>query len=66
MKSIFRFTSNSWTMRIVAILTILYIGVSLLFEEELSVSSVVIFILTFTYFVYSFGKTSNYRGKSDQ
>ena len=53
-------------MRIVAILTILYIGVSLLFEEELSVSSVVIFILTFTYFVYSFGKTSNYRGKSDQ
>jgi len=56
MKKIIEILRNNWTLRTVAILTALYIGVSYIFGDGLKVSEIIIVILVFLYFVWGFGK----------
>ncbi|GAA4275996.1 hypothetical protein [Aquimarina mytili] len=56
MKKIIEVLRNNWTLRTVAILTVIYVGVSYLFGDGLKVSEIIIFILVFLYFVWGFGK----------
>ncbi|WP_299211670.1 hypothetical protein [uncultured Aquimarina sp.] len=56
MNKIFEILRNNWTLRTVAILTVLYVGISYIFGNGLTISEVVIFILVFLYVVWGSGK----------
>ncbi|WP_378172012.1 hypothetical protein [Aquimarina sp. SS2-1] len=56
MSKIVEFLKKNLTVRIVTLLTIVYIGVSYFFGEDLTLFEVVIFILVFLYVVWSSGK----------
>ncbi|MBW1296380.1 hypothetical protein [Aquimarina litoralis] len=56
MKKIVGILRNNWTLRTVAILMAIYVGVSYVFGDGLKISEIIIFALVFFYFVWGFGK----------
>lgn len=47
---------NSWTLRTVLLLTLVYIAFKLIFEHTIKVSGIVITFFVALYFVWGFGK----------
>ncbi|MGK0448821.1 MAG: hypothetical protein ACJA2M_002622 [Polaribacter sp.] len=59
MKKIINFLKNSWTLKTVLLFTFLYLGVSMLFGKQITISEIIITFLVFLYFVWGFGKRPN-------
>ncbi len=56
MKKIIGYLKNSWTLRGLAFLTVIYVGISYLLGDQLEISEIIIFVLVFLYFIWGFGK----------
>ena len=56
MKQILNFVTNNWTLRMVLIITGLFVASSLIFEKSVTVREVIITFLVSLYLVWGYGK----------
>ncbi len=56
MKEIINFLKNSWTLRTVGLMTLIFTIMQFVLEYKFEVSSIIIYFFVALYFVWGFGK----------